>query len=31
LQLKKVRKEEIINEIGKSKTKKLIDFLDRES
>jgi excinuclease ABC subunit C len=30
LQLKKVRKEEIINEIGKSKTKKLIDFLDRE-
>ena len=31
LQLKKVRKEEIISEIGKSKTKKLIDFLDRES
>ena len=24
-------KEEIISEIGKSKTKKLIDFLDRES
>ncbi len=31
LQLKKVRKEDIINEIGKSKTKKLIDFLDRKS
>ena len=31
IQLKKARKEEIINEIGKSKTKKLIDFLDRES
>ena len=30
IQLKKVRKEEIINEIGKSKTKKLLDFLDRE-
>lgn len=30
IQLKKARKEEIINEIGKSKTKKLLDFLDRE-
>ena len=30
IQLKKVRKEEIINEIGKSKTKKLLDFLDKE-
>ena len=31
IQLKKARKEEIINEIGKSKTKKLLDFLDREA
>ena len=31
LQLKKATKEEIINEIGKSKTKKLIEFLDREN
>ena len=30
IRLKKARKEEIINEIGKSKTKKLLDFLDRE-
>ena len=30
LQLKKVRKEEIEGEIGKSKAKKLIDFLDRD-
>ena len=30
IQLKKARKEEIINEIGKSKTKKLLDFLDKE-
>ena len=30
IQLKKARKEEIINEIGKSKTKKLLDYLDRE-
>ena len=30
IQLKRARKEEIINEIGKSKTKKLLDFLDRE-
>ena len=30
LQLKQVRKEEIEDEIGKSKAKKLIDFLDRD-
>ena len=30
IQLKKARKEEIINEIGKSKTKNLLDFLDKE-
>ena len=30
IRLKKARKEEIINEIGKSKTKKLLDFLDKE-